>query len=305
MHKFSRLNGIDQNQLAVIIRSAKEKLLYARSLRQSPLLDDKILLGWNALMNAACCKAFMATGNEAYRQLAIQNMEFLFRAFHREESHWYHSYKNDDAKFPAFLDDLAFLIHALILLQEVTGETDYLRKAKQLTEFVITQFSEDDGPFFYYTNLEQKDLIVRKKEVYDGATPSGNAVMANNLFYLSVVFDVKDWRNRSMQMVSSLSEIIKKYPGSFGAWASLLQAYAEDVPEIVMTGIKINELRNQFLAIFISHRIFQSAEITDPSFPLLDGKPIAEQPLIFLCKNYSCQHPADSLEAFIRLMGTT
>jgi uncharacterized protein YyaL (SSP411 family) len=106
-------------------------------------------------------------------------------------------------------------------------------------------------------------------------------------------------------MVSSLSEIIKKYPGSFGAWASLLQAYAEDVPEIVMTGIKINELRNQFLAIFISHRIFQSAEITDPSFPLLDGKPIAEQPLIFLCKNYSCQHPADSLEAFIRLMGTT
>jgi len=148
-------------------------------------------------------------------------------------------------------------------------------------------------------------VIVRKKEIYDGATPSGNAVMANNLFYLSVVFDIRNWRTRSMQMLSSLADVIKKYPTSFGVWASLLQACAEDVPEIVLTGKKINELRNQILAIFIPHRIFQSAEITDPSFPLLEGKPIAEQPLIFLCKNYSCKQPADSLAAFIRLMGTT
>ena len=178
-------------------------------------------------------------------------------------------------------------------------------QAKEITEYVITHFSEADGPFFYYTSEGQKDIIVRKKEIYDGATPSGNAVMAHNLFYLSVVFDIRDWKNRSMQMVSALEQVIRKYPGSFGVWASLLQAFTQEVPELVLTGKKINELRNQFLSIFIPNRIFQSTEITDPSFPLLDGKPVADQPLIFLCKNYACQRPVDNLPAFIRLMGTT
>jgi uncharacterized protein YyaL (SSP411 family) len=304
--EFSSANAIDSRQLNEIISNAKQTLLHARSARPRPLLDDKILLGWNALMNAACSKAFMATGIERFRELAVQNMKFIFDAFHKNsEQVWYHSYKNGEAKYPAFLDDLSFLVQALIYLQEITGQAAYLRSAKELTEHILARFSEEEGPYFYFTSKDQEDVIVRKKEIYDGATPSGNAVMANNLFYLSVVFDIMDWRTRSMQMLSSLADVIKKYPTSFGVWASLLQALAEDVPEIVLTGKKINELRNQILAIFIPHRIFQSTEITDPSFPLLDGKPIAEQPLIFLCKNYSCKQPADSLSALIRLMGTT
>jgi len=303
---FVRLKGLDPNQFRQSIHSAKQLLLAARGKRQRPLLDDKMLLGWNALMNAASSKAFMATGNEIYRELAVLNMQFIFEAFgNHSTGHWRHSYKNKEAKFPAFLDDFAFLIQALILLQEITGNSKYLLQAKEITEYVITHFSEADGPFFYYTIEGQKDIIVRKKEIYDGATPSGNAVMAHNLFYLSVVFDIRDWKNRSMQMVSALEQVIRKYPGSFGVWASLLQAFTQEVPELVLTGKKINELRNQFLSIFIPNRIFQSTEITDPSFPLLDGKPVADQPLIFLCKNYACQRPVDNLPAFIRLMGTT
>jgi uncharacterized protein YyaL (SSP411 family) len=304
--EFCRINSIDLSQFNFTLTNAKQKLLRARSGRTRPQLDDKILLGWNALMNAACAKAFMATGIEEFRQLAIENMKFMFDVFRNKESDvWHHSYKNGEAKFPAFLDDLSFLVQALILLQEITGQPSYLHTARELTEYVLSQFSEEDGPFFFFTNKTQDDVIVRKKEIYDGAIPSGNAVMANNLFYLSVVFDIGDWKSRSMRMISSLAEVIKKYPTSFGVWASLLQGCAEDVPEIVITGKKINELRNQFLAIFIPHRIFQSTEITNPTFPLLDGKPIAEQPLIFLCKNYSCHSPSDNLEAFIRLMETT
>jgi uncharacterized protein YyaL (SSP411 family) len=106
-------------------------------------------------------------------------------------------------------------------------------------------------------------------------------------------------------MVSSLVPVIRKYPGSFGLWASLLQVFVRDIPEIVLTGKKINEMRNQFLFIFIPHRIFHSTEITNASFPLLEGKTLADQPLIFLCKNYACQRPVDNLPALIRLMGTT
>ncbi|HYJ37402.1 MAG TPA: thioredoxin domain-containing protein, partial [Chitinophagaceae bacterium] len=245
--EFSKEKGIDAGKAKAIFQSAKEKLLEARSHRPRPLLDDKILLGWNALMNAACSKAFMATGNEDYRNLAIQNMEFMMNSFKNQESgDWNHSYKNGEARFPAFLDDIAFLIQALILLQEITGDPQYLHVGKELTEYVIAHFSEEDGPFFYYTRQGQEDVIVRKKEIYDGATPSGNAVMAHNLFYLSVVFDIRNWKARSMEMVSSLEQVIKKYPGSFAMWASLLQGFTKDVPEIVLTGKKINELRNQF-----------------------------------------------------------
>ena len=304
--EFAKKNGIDPDQFYMLIKEAKHVLLSARAQRPRPLLDDKILLGWNALMNAACSKAFMATGREPYKELAIRNMEFLLETFQSESTgKWSHSYKNGQAKYPAFLDDFAYLIQALIYLQEITGDTHYLDVARGLTEHVIAQFSEEEGPFFYYTSREQDDVIVRKKEIYDGATPSGNAVMGHNLFYLSVVFDIREWKNRSMEMVSGLEQVIRKYPGSFGMWASLLQAYSADVPEIVLTGKKINELRKQILSIFISHRIFQSTEITNTSFPLLEGKTLANQPLIFLCKNYACQQPVDNLLALIRLMGTT
>ena len=306
LEDFAKEKNIDLNELNQQVQVAKEKLLKARSKRPRPLLDDKMLLGWNSLMNAAISKAFMATGKEEYKDLAIQNMTFIMQAFNNAtDGSWSHSYKNGKAKFPAFLDDFSYLIHALILLQEITGNTDYLEKGRELTEYVIAHFKEEEGPFFYYTHNEQRDVIVRKKEIYDGAIPSGNAVMANNLFYLSVVFDVREWKSRSMEMVSSLEQVIRKYPGSFGMWASLLQVFTSDVPEIVLTGKKINEVRNNFLSIFIPHKIFQSTEITNPTFPLLEGKPIADQPLIFLCKNYACQHPSDSISAFIRLMGTT
>ena len=98
-------------------------------------MDDKIILGWNALMNTACSKAFAATGNEAYRKLAIENMEFLLANFALHNSdEFYHTWKNGQPKFPAFLDDYAFLIQALIHLQEITAETHWLLKAKTITE---------------------------------------------------------------------------------------------------------------------------------------------------------------------------
>ena len=306
LQEFAEKRKIDPDQLDAILKSARAKLLKSRGSRTRPLLDDKMLLGWNALMNAACSKAFMATGIERYREIAVRNMAFMINSFKQQSTgKWNHSYKNGKAKYPAFLDDFAYLIQAFIYLQEITGNADYLNHARELTEYVIAQFSEDEGPFFYYTSREQADVIVRKKEIYDGATPSGNAVMGHNLFYLSVVFDFGEWKTRAMAMVSGLQKVIIKYPGSFGIWASLLQAFSTDVPEIVLTGKKINEQRKQILYIFIPHRIFQSTEITNATFPLLEGKTLANQPLIFLCKNYACQQPVDNLPAFIRLMGTT
>ncbi|MEJ0083623.1 MAG: hypothetical protein WDM78_22340 [Puia sp.] len=84
----------------------------------------------------------------------------------------------DKQNIPAFLDDYAFLIEAYIQLQEVTGEADFLIRARTLTEWVIKNFSEEDTGYFFYTHAAQNDVIVRKRDIYDGATPSGNSVMA-------------------------------------------------------------------------------------------------------------------------------
>ena len=83
-------------------------------------------------------------------------------------------------------------------------------------------FGEPATGLFYFTKQGQQDVIVRKKEIYDGAVPSGNSVMAYNLYQLSIYFDVPEWRQRSVDMISSLGENISRYPTSFGIWAALI-----------------------------------------------------------------------------------
>jgi uncharacterized protein YyaL (SSP411 family) len=90
-------------------------------------------------MNTALCKAFAATGNESFKELAINNMQFLLKNISKNDTvDFFHSWKNNIAKQPAFLDDNAFLIQALIQMQEITGDTNYLEKAKMITEHVFS-----------------------------------------------------------------------------------------------------------------------------------------------------------------------
>ncbi len=153
LEKFAAEKNITIDELKKILEKGKKILLENRSKRIRPQLDDKIILGWNALMNTACSKAFSATGNEEYRQLAIDNMNFLLDKFEAADKQMslHHTWKNDIAKYPAFLDDYAFLIQALIQLQEITAEKKWLLKAKTLTELVVENFSESETGFFFYT----------------------------------------------------------------------------------------------------------------------------------------------------------
>jgi uncharacterized protein YyaL (SSP411 family) len=285
------------------IESARIRLLEHRGRRVRPALDDKILLGWNALMNIACCKAYGALGDEQYREWAVQNMDFIFRHLKgRDLYFFYHSYKAGQAKFPAFLDDYAGLAAALLQLQEITGDQSYLIKAKEIMEFTLHHFSDEDTDLFYFTHRDQQDLIVRKKEIYDGATPSGNGLMAFNLAYMGIIFNEEGWRERAVRMAAGLHRPVTLYPGSFGIWATLYQALTYIIPEIVLTGRQPEEARSALLQQFIPYRVFQSASVINTQFPLLSDRPVQDFPLIFLCKNYTCQLPVNEVTAFIRLL---
>jgi len=303
MEIFSSAKNITVSDLKKNLASGKKKLLEQRSKRVRPSLDDKIILGWNALMNTASSKAFSATGNPVYKELAIDNMNFLLHNFSTgKPNEFYHTWKNETAKYPAFLDDYAFLIEALLQLQEITADTKWLVTAKSITEFVIENFSEADTGFFFYTPVTQTDIIVRKKEVYDGAVPSGNSIMASNLWHLSILFEKQDWKQRSLDMCAALGMAITRYPTSFGNWACLLNEIVVGTNEIAIVGYGYPELLGQVLAEYIPNRVLMASDGPVSEYPLLAEKPPSNPPQIYFCRNYTCLEPVFSLQELISLI---
>jgi len=304
LNGFAAEKKLEPTRLKQILEKGKQILLKARSERIRPLTDDKIILGWNALMNSACSKAYAATGEEAYRDLAIGNMDFILKHFiNPETGRLYHTWKNGAAKFPAFLDDYACLVRALVDLQEVTGDTRWLEKARQLTQQVFDHFDGGDSGFFYYTPDDQVDVIIRKMELYDGAMPSGNAVMAANLWHLSILLDFPEWKKRSLEMTSWPGQAIRRYPGSFGYWAGLVHEQLSGTHEIVLAGNDTSIIHKALLAKYIPHRVLMvSSSGTPSSYPLLAGKTGAEKATIYYCRNYTCQAPVFSVEELMSLI---
>ncbi|ULQ52457.1 thioredoxin domain-containing protein [Flavihumibacter fluvii] len=284
-----------ENKLAEIIR----QLMSRRSERIRPGLDDKQILSWNAMMNMACSKVYQATGRELYRQIAVRNMNWILEVFTRTDGGLFHTYKQGIAKFPAFLDDYAYLVQALIYIQEITGEQNYLDRAKSLMERIILDFGEEGNQLFYYTFRQQKDIVVRKREVYDGAQPSGNAVMVLNLHYLGLVFDRPDWKQRALEMLETMGKAIVRYPISFGCWGLELFRAIRGVAEIVLVGQGADALRTEILANFIPFKVFQSATHENNAYPLLRNKPSEPDAMIFVCQNYSCRQPVASVKEML------
>lgn len=228
-------------------------------------------------------------------------MDILRKKLKGDGDAFYHTYKKE-ARYPAFLDDYAYLIQALIHLQEVTGNPDYLNRAHTITRYVIDQFSEEETGFFFFTNKDQQDVIVRKKEVYDGAVPSGNAIMAFNLHYLGTVFDNAGWRERAIKTCMALHQAIERHPGSFGVWAMQIQALTYGIAEIAIVGDRADDLRSEVLRSFIPFRVVQSSPSGNDDFPLLAGKPRSTDTQLYLCKNYECQSPVHQVGDLLRLL---
>ncbi|MEP6512541.1 MAG: thioredoxin domain-containing protein, partial [Parafilimonas sp.] len=298
--------NLSLNELQNKLATSKKKLLQHRQKRIRPSLDDKILLSWNCLMITALCKAYAALGDEKFLSAAEKNIHFLENNFKNSNSEWSHTWKDKVAKYPAFLDDYAALINAYIHLQEATGKQDYLIKASALTEKVILDFSDEELNLFYFTSYNQTDVVVRKKEIYDGAVSSGNAVMAYNLIYLSIIFDNKQWGNRGEAMLHLLGNLIIRYPTSFGFWSCVLQSVVVGIYEIAVIGNNYQNLLKEILSLFIPSKVIQSSIDSEPEFPLLQNKKSNSlKPLIYVCKNYSCYQPVEGVAAMKKILDTS
>lgn len=299
---FAAANGLDEADLRKKLLAGREKLMAVRGQRIRPGLDDKILLGWNALMIHACCKAYAALGKEEYREMAVRAADFCLKNLQQTDKQgFYHTFKAGKAKYPAFLDDYACLIRALIVLQEVTGSFHWLEKAKELAAFVVLNFSDETNLFFYYTEAGQGDVIVRKKEVYDGATPSGNAVMAGNLWYLSIVYDNKEWADRAMRMIFEQSQAVVRYPTSFGIWAGLMLQRVQGIKEIAVVGTDYRSKMEDTGRQYIPFKVLLGAEGDRPGVPLLEHREERGKTWIYVCEDYHCIKPVRDIQEIFNL----
>ncbi len=292
---FLQKNNLTDEAFTKLLNDAENRLLKERDKKIRPATDDKILLGWNSLLLIAFCKAAGAFKNDEYTKKAIKLYDFIIEKFSSSELNLFHSYKKGLAKQQAYLDDYAYFIQASIYLQEISGDMQYLLKAKSLTDYLNEYFRKEKSDFYYYTSELQSDLILRKVEVNDAALPSGNSTMAFNLYYLSCVFDNPKWAVQSQNMLMRMMPLAEKHPNSFGCWSLQMLLETTGYFQIVLAGKNNTALKSELLELFIPNKIFQSAE-SESDFPLLEGKQIPEKSLIYVCKTSHCLTPSDNIK---------
>lgn len=302
---FCQNRGYDQDTVLQQLTAARQLLLEQRSKRIRPLLDDKKLMGWNALMITACCKAANALEEPAYLTMAIKAAAFIEQAMKAADGTYFHNEKNGKAANPAFLDDLAYYAEALCHLHQSTGDSAFILRARAILEQIIANYSDEEGVYFYYTPAFQQDILVRKKETYDGATPAANSVMVWVLHYLGIAFDHAAWQQRAVQLLAQVEKTAIRYPNSFANWAQMMQQLAYGTWELAVVGPQAGALSREVLHAFIPNKILFQASAPADDFALLKGKiPVGDQTLIYACRQYACEAPMDSVVALQRQLNT-
>ena len=197
------------------LKPLKAKLLTAREKRKQPLLDTKVITSWNGLMIDAFAYGYEVLGDKRYREVAEKAARFNLKYLRTTDGHLMRTYRDGVPKYTGYLDDYAFLVRGLLSLHQATGEETWLNEAKSLTDTMNRLFWDDKNGGFYFTLANQKHLVVRTKNPYDSALPSGNAVAANNLLILAQRLGEKSYLNKAEKTLQNFAGMMKQSPRAF------------------------------------------------------------------------------------------
>jgi len=283
------------------VASAKNILYAARRKRVRPQTDDKCLLSWNALMNIALSKAGAAFGDDALVARSAAHMQWMLQQFESKEG-LLHSSKNGVARIPAKLDDYACLANALVHLATATGSGAWLWRGTQLMETIIRDFAHEEG-FFYYTPAGQSDIPVRKVDLYDGATPSANAVMAHNLAIYGLCMERPEWSTQAQQMLEKIGKQAAAHAYSFSYWAQQIQRSINGAKTIIIACDQPAAARRQFIASFLPQVYCLCTTGEEKPVPLVADKYAGPGLKIFLCTNNACLQPVEHVSTVLDMLG--
>ncbi|RQO30060.1 thioredoxin domain-containing protein [Taibaiella sp. KBW10] len=269
----------------IILEDARQHLLQRRQQRVRPLLDHKILLSWNALLCTALVKAASALDCSRYLQLAKENIAWMLDTF-LNDGKLYRSYDGEKVKFAASLEDYAYLIKAILVYSSAGIDHAYLSIAKELYANVVDHFGDEQQLFFYFSHQDQKDIIVRKIETYDGALPSVNAVMAENSIILAKWYEDEEMEHRGASMLQAMQAKAMRYPTSFAYWAACIQRYAR-FNTLSVLGTSVSGDIAPFQTGFHPHVVLMATNKPE-EFPVFQGKGLNEETQFYLCTKYAC-----------------
>ncbi len=294
-------NFASEVELPVLEKNIAQ-LFDVRSNRVPPATDDKIIMGWNALLVTAFCSCYNATGEEQYREEAIQLASNISSLLHISDNDFHHSYAKGIAKHSAYLDDLVYYVQALLSLQEITNDFDYLLKAQSITEYIFEYFYDASDGYFFFSSSKQNDIVVRKKEFYDSAITAANAVHAENLHKLATYFKNDVWSSNAISMVLKIKEATIKYPTSFATWAVLAQNLCFGLNEIAIVGSGFNNLLLNISKIYTPFKIIMGAAIPNEEWELLRYTEANQSTYIYVCRSQLCYKPTVHIDDLDELL---
>lgn len=293
--------GMTTEELLNRLDKIRKKLFETREKRVKPLRDEKILTDWNGLAIAGLSYAGRSLGEEKFIEMAKGAAEFILNNMVDEKGYLLHRYIEGEAKFPGFLEDYAYLIWGLFELYEATLEERYLKEAVRLQELQIKHFWDEENGGFFQTPDFFTDIPVRKKEVYDGATPSGNSVCAYNLIRLGRILGCRELEDYGIKTLQAFSWEISNFPSAHTFSLIALDLVINGTKELVAVNLKdkrkLHEIYKEYFPdLLVALKTPEVAKVSE----FIASIPEGGKEAYYLCRNYSCERPSDKLEEVVK-----
>ncbi len=259
-----------------------------RKKRYSLHLDDKFLTSWNSLMIAAMCELYLVSKKEMYLHAAKQADAFIQKHLCQKDA-LFVSFRDGKRGVAGFLDDYAAYIFAQLVLYKATLDNEYITRADRLCDKVTADFGDSTGGFYLYGH-DSEELIVRPKETYDGAIPSGNSLMAFNLVRLAQIMDDEKHRNDAERQLDFLAAEAAQYPPGYAMFLSALLEHTE--PPMKITVILDDQTDRKTLPLTLPwDAVVILLQNPTKDYPLKN-----EKTTYYVCRGHSCLPPTNDLQ---------
>lgn len=293
--------GLTEDRLETRLAAARATLLRVRATRPRPHLDDKVLSAWNGMMIGALARAAQVLDDARYLEAARRAATFVSETLWQADDRiLLRRYRDGEAAVDGYLEDYAQLAEGLCELYEASFELRWLELAEALTDRQIELFAAEDGGF-YSSDGRDPSVLLRLKDDYDGAEPSGNSTAAIVLFRLAALLGRDDYRQRAEATIRASSQRLDRIPEALPRMLVALDLALRPPAEIVITGALADAHTQALLRAartgFAPNKVVR---LLDDAFLQRYGErlphlaamsPDGDQARAYLCRDRACQAP--------------
>ena len=293
---------ISDEALEDYIRVAREKLYSVREKRPQPGRDDKVIAAWNGLTLKAFAVAATVLKRDDYREAAVANAEFLMGSMWKDDV-LMRIYKDGRAKIHGFLEDYACCADGLLAVYEATFDTRWFAAARELSEQMVAKFRDESDKGFFDTSTDHERLISRPKNIFDNATPSGNAVACEVLMKLSLYTAEFGFAQVALDYLERTVQLPLRYPNGFGRTLCAIElALASPVEVAIVGDPESQDAKALFDVVFDEYQPNRVVAARPPGdeaaaqlIPLLEGRDmVGGKPTAHVCQRHVCKLPVTS-----------